>query len=78
MKRTNLSKDVNEPTRCIIEISNSVVPNNPVAFTKNSAAVQLGRLGGLKGGKARAKILTPAQRSEIAKKAAESRWKKNR
>ena len=43
---------------------------------KNPAAVALGRLGGLKGGKARAKKLTSARRSEIAKKAAESRWRK--
>jgi hypothetical protein len=41
---------------------------------KNAAAVALGRLGGLKGGKARAARLTKSQRSAIAKKAAESRW----
>jgi hypothetical protein len=33
-----------------------------------------GRLGGLKGGQARAESLTPEQRKEIAKKAAEARW----
>lgn len=43
---------------------------------KNPAAVALGRLGGLKGGKARAKKLTPEQRSEIARKAAKARWNK--
>jgi len=42
---------------------------------KNQAAVELGRLGGKKGGKARAENLTPEQRSEIAKKAAQKRWK---
>jgi hypothetical protein len=41
---------------------------------KNPAAVSLGRLGGLKGGKARATKLTPERRAEIAKKAAEKRW----
>lgn len=41
---------------------------------KNPAAVELGRKGGLKGGKARAGALTPAQRTESAKKAAEARW----
>lgn len=45
---------------------------------KNQAAVELGRLGGLKGGKARAEKLTPEQRSEIAKNAAQKRWQKNR
>lgn len=43
---------------------------------KDPAAVALGRRGGLKGGKARAAKLTAEQRSEIAKKAAESRWGK--
>ena len=43
---------------------------------KNPHAVALGRLGGLKGGKARASKLTPEQRSEIAKKAAQTRWNK--
>lgn len=42
--------------------------------TKDPAAVALGRLGGKKGGKARAAKLTPAQRSEIARRAAAARW----
>jgi len=41
---------------------------------KNPAAVALGRLGGKKGGKARAAKLTPEQRREIAKLAAKARW----
>lgn len=41
---------------------------------KDPAAVSLGRRGGLKGGKARAASMTPARRSEIAKKAAAARW----
>lgn len=44
---------------------------------KNPAAVALGRLGGLKGGKARANKLTPEQRQEIARKAAQARWNKD-
>ncbi len=43
---------------------------------KNPAAVALGKLGGAKGGKARAKKLTSKQRSAIAKKAAKARWNK--
>lgn len=43
---------------------------------KNPAAVQLGRLGGKKGGPARARKLTKEQRIAIAKKAAAARWKK--
>ena len=42
--------------------------------TKNPAAVALGRLGGRKGGEARAKKLSPERRSEIARKAAKTRW----
>lgn len=41
---------------------------------KNPAAVALGRLGGLKGGKARAQKLSAKQRSEIARKAVLARW----
>jgi len=44
--------------------------------TKNPAAVELGRLGGLVGGKARAAKLTPEERAEIARKAARKRWEK--
>ena len=43
---------------------------------KNPAAVALGRLGGLSGGKARAAKLSPDRRSEIARLAAQARWKK--
>ncbi|MCX5722131.1 MAG: hypothetical protein NT179_08905 [Nitrospirae bacterium] len=45
---------------------------------KNPAAVALGRLGGLKGGKARASKLSPNKRKQIAKKAANARWSKDR
>ncbi len=41
---------------------------------KNPAAVALGKLGGVKGGKARAAALTPERRTEIAKRAATKRW----
>jgi hypothetical protein len=44
---------------------------------KNPHAVALGRLGGLKGGKARFQKLTPEQRKEIARKAAQARWAKH-
>ena len=47
------------------------------AKEKNPAAVALGRLGGLKGGKARAERLSPKKRKEIARKAAKKRWEKS-
>ncbi len=43
---------------------------------KNPAAVALGRLGGLKGGDARAASMSPARRKEIAQRAAKQRWAK--
>ena len=58
------------------EIEN--VESQPSVDDKNPHAVALGKLGGAKGGPARAKKLTPEQRSEIAKIAAEARWKKSR
>jgi hypothetical protein len=45
-------------------------------IVKNPAAVALGRLGGLKGGKARVEKLSPEKRKEIALKAARTRWGK--
>jgi hypothetical protein len=45
---------------------------------KNVHAVALGRLGGLKGGVARAQVLSPERRSEIARKAIKERWHPNR
>ena len=50
----------------------------PAPDGKNPAAVVLGRLGGKKGGKARAAKLTKERRQEIARKAAQARWKKKR
>ena len=45
---------------------------------KNPAAVALGRMGGKKGGPARAASLSAEERSEIARKAARARWKPNK
>jgi hypothetical protein len=50
----------------------------PKSKKKNPAAVALGRLGASKGGKARAKKLSPRERSRIAKLAVETRWRKYR
>ncbi len=53
-------------------------PEKPVDPSKNPHAVALGRLGGLKGGPARADSLTPKKRSQIAAKAAKARWGKTK
>lgn len=52
-------------------------PRKPIRFPapkKNAAAVALGKLGGMKGGKARAEKLSPEERRDIAQKAAKARW----
>ncbi len=69
-------EDVNVIASRIVEEATGEPTPKPEDTTKNPAAVALGRLGGLKGGKARAEKLTPEQRSEIAKKAAQARWSK--
>lgn len=51
-------------------------PKTAPPKAKNPAAVALGRLGGLKGGVARAAALTPRKRSQMAAKAANARWGK--
>jgi hypothetical protein len=71
-------RDVNQLAKFIVDLSTGEAEEPQTEEPKkNPAAVELGRLGGLKGGKARAAKLTPAERSAIAKKAAQSRWNKN-
>lgn len=76
-KRSSKKKpqDINELAASIVAEATDQPETAPKA-EKNPAAVALGRLGGLKGGKARAKKLTPEQRQEIAKKAARARWER--
>jgi hypothetical protein len=49
-------------------------PSKEPTHKKNPNAVALGRLGGKKGGDARAKKLSPERRKEIAREAARARW----
>jgi len=70
--------DLNKLASFILDQATDEEKKNPEEEfgDKNPAAVMLGRLGGLKGGKARAESLSPKRRSDIAKKAAKARWKK--
>ena len=74
--RTRKRQDINQRAADIVAKAADVPPvpepNEPPE--KNPAAVILGRLGGKKGGKARAAKLTAQQRSDIARKAAQARW----
>jgi hypothetical protein len=66
--------DLNRLAASIVaDATSEETPQDPYEG-KNPAAVELGRQGGLKGGRARAEKLPPEQRSEIAKKAAAARW----
>lgn len=64
--------DFNEAAHSTVQ--SVIARTEPPAREKNLAAVALGRLGGLKGGPARAAKLSPEQRREIAQKAARARW----
>ena len=82
-KRSSKGKklDLNELAASITEVAideNPPQEPDPDTTGKNPAAVALGRLGGLNGGKARAAKLTQKQRSEAAKKAAKVRWRKKK
>ena len=83
-KRSSIRKkrprDVNQLAKSIVDDATGEAQPEPEETDdgKNPAAVALGRLGGLKGGKARAAKLSKKRRSEIARKAAEKRWKQAR
>jgi hypothetical protein len=74
-KRSSKKKPAKDTQQIARSVLDKVVPDAEPAKPKNPAAVALGSLGGKKGGPARAKALSKSRRSEIAKKAAESRWK---
>jgi len=65
------SRDINQTAFSVVQEATSEAKSAP---EKNPAAVALGRLGGLKGGRARAQKLSPSQRKQIAAKAAQKRW----
>ncbi len=68
-------RDLNLLASSILDEATGEKPK-PTDEGKNPAAIALGRLGGLKGGKARAAKLSAKKRREIAKKAAAARWGK--
>jgi len=73
MPKRSSTPDLNQIAAKIV--SQSTEERNVDITGKNPAAVALGRLGGLKGGKARAESLTAKRRKEIARRAAAKRWK---
>ncbi len=76
LKRSRMPRDPNQLAKMIVDMATGNAPAEPAGPAKNPAAVALGKLGGPKGGTARAKALSPKRRKEIAKKAAAKRWGK--
>lgn len=77
--RSSKKKDINENAFSIMQkVTGQVAPVSVEKPEKNPAAVALGRLGGLKGGIARASNLSPERKSEISRNAANSRWNKSK
>ena len=71
-------RDRNQPGKFVVDAATEASEDDsmlPGDEGKNPAAVALGRLGGLKGGKARAASLSKKRRAEIACRAARARWK---
>jgi hypothetical protein len=62
----------------LVRVIGSVEPPLDAAHDKNPHAAALGRLGGLKGGRARAEALSATRRRELARKAARARWNKRK
>lgn len=79
-KASKKPRDLNQLAKAIVDAITDPAPEpstaEPPADGKNPAAVALGKLGGAKGGPARAAKLSPKKRREIAKKAAVARWKR--
>ena len=77
MTKPKRPRDTNQLAKSIVDLSTGDATEDSRDDGKNPAAVALGRLGGLKGGKARAKKLSKKRLKEIAEKAAKARWGKN-
>ena len=78
MAKIKRPKDFNQRAKLIVDLSSGGITEKNPDEGKNPAAVALGRLGGLKGGKARAEKLSPVRRKEIAVWAAKKRWNKTK
>lgn len=74
MTKNRKPTDASQLAKSIVDIATGAATDTP-ARPKDAAAVALGRKGGLKGGKARAKSMTAEERSAAASKAATARWK---
>ena len=74
---STIRRDANQKAKHILDQLTGDAPKEEPPPAKSVAAVALGKLGGQKGGLARAAKLTPEERSSIARKAAQKRWGKS-
>lgn len=77
MPKRSSKLDLSQLAKRIVDEATGEAEPTLVQPEKNKAAQEFGRLGGLKGGKARAEKLTPEQRADIARLAALARWRKS-
>jgi len=73
MKRSPMPRDPNQRAKAIVDLATGQRVPTPERV-KDPAAIARGHLGGVKGGPARAAKMTPAERSESARRAAIARW----
>jgi len=73
-----MPRDPNLRAKAVVDYATGQREPDPPARPKDPAAVELGRRGGLIGGKARAAAMTPAERRDSARRAALARWQKAR
>ena len=73
-RSSKIKLDVNQIAADILRAATGEPADLTTRGKKNPAAVALGRLGGLKGGKARARALSSSKRAQIARRAAKARW----
>jgi hypothetical protein len=80
-KHPKRPRDTNQLAKLMVDILTGQIEDReptPEEQGKSAAAVTRGKAGGPKGGRTRAMKLTPEQRTEIARLAAQTRWKKSR
>lgn len=75
-KRSRMPRDPNQNAKAVVDFATGQRQPDPPGREKNAAAVELGRMGGKIGGKARAEKLTAEERRDSARKAALARWSK--
>ncbi|HUF56599.1 MAG TPA: histone H1 [Thermohalobaculum sp.] len=75
-RKAKRPRDANQLAKFIVDVATGEAEDEAPDDGKDRAASELGRLGGLKGGKARAERLSAEERKAIARRAAAARWQK--